>query len=51
MLEFLLESGLELQCLREPPLHAFLRFGIATDNYPIDRASRLPASWLGMGPM
>lgn len=37
-LEFLLESGMRLDCLSEPPLQAFLRFGIATDNYPVDEA-------------
>ena len=41
MLEFLLENGMRLSCLKEPPLQAFLAFGIATDNYPVDRAIRV----------
>jgi TonB family protein len=40
-LEFLLENGLRLDCLGEPPLQAFLGFGIATDNYPVDQAIRV----------
>jgi TonB family protein len=41
MLEFLLENGMQLNCLTEPPLHAFLYFGIATDGYSPDRAIRI----------
>ena len=41
MLEFLFENGVDLNCLGEPPLTAFLRFGIATDKYPVDRAVRI----------
>jgi len=40
-LDFLLENGLRLDCLGEPPLQAFLRSGIATDNYPVDEAIRV----------
>ena len=41
MLEFLLANGMQLSCLTEPPLHAFLRFGKATDSYATDRAIRI----------
>jgi ankyrin repeat protein len=41
MLKFLLENGMQLGCLRDPPLHTFLRMGIATDSYPADRAIRV----------
>lgn len=41
MLEFLLENGVDFNCLGEPPLTAFLRFGIATEEYPVDRAVRI----------
>lgn len=41
MLDFLLENGMRLDCLREPPLHAFLRFGVSTANYPVDQAIRV----------
>lgn len=38
MLEYLLDNGMPLNCLTEPPLHAFLRMGIAADGYPTERA-------------
>jgi hypothetical protein len=41
ILEFLLGNGMQLSCLTEPPLLAFLRVGIATDSYPTDRAIRI----------
>jgi hypothetical protein len=41
MLEFLLDNGMRLDCLPEPPLHALLRFGIGTETYPIDQAIRV----------
>jgi len=41
MLASLLENGMQLGCLREPPLHSFLRFGIATASYPVDQAIRV----------
>ena len=41
LLEFLLENGMQLECLAEPPLHAFLRRGLASDNYPVDLAIKV----------
>ncbi|MDP2932817.1 MAG: hypothetical protein Q8N81_01660, partial [bacterium] len=41
LLEFLLENGMQLSCLSEPPMLAFLRFRIATDNYSADRAIKV----------
>ncbi|MEQ1907567.1 MAG: protein kinase [Vicinamibacterales bacterium] len=38
MLEALLESGMQLGCLQEPPLLAFLRIGTRMNEYPVDRA-------------
>lgn len=41
MLDFLLIQGVRMDCLGEPPLHAFLAFGIAKDSYPVDQAIRV----------
>lgn len=41
MLEFLLQSGMPLDCLHQPPIHEFLTLGIATDNYPVEQAIRV----------
>jgi hypothetical protein len=38
VLAFLLENGMRLDCLSEPPLHSFLRFGISAADYPVERA-------------
>ena len=38
MLETLLDNGLQLGCLPGPPLESFLRMGIASESYPIERA-------------
>jgi tetratricopeptide (TPR) repeat protein len=37
----MLAHGLQLNCLREPPLLAFLRFGIARSDYSIGRAVQI----------
>lgn len=37
MLEFLLENGMPLDCMRSPPLIGMLRKGIATKNYSINQ--------------
>ncbi len=41
MLQFLLENGMQLSCLTNPPLREFLIFGMALDTYPIDRAIKV----------
>ena len=41
MLEFLLNNGMQLNCLTNATLDEFLRFGIATDSYPVDRAVKV----------
>jgi hypothetical protein len=41
MLDFLLENGMRIDCLQDPPLHAFLRYGIAASDYPVEQAARV----------
>jgi hypothetical protein len=41
MLEFLLENGMQLGCLINPPLQQFLSMGITTDDYPIEQAIKV----------
>lgn len=41
MLNFLLENGVSLECIKQPPLHAFLKVHMAIDIYPIDQAIRV----------
>ncbi len=40
-LEVLLENGMKLDCLTEPPLIAFLGRGLASEDYPVDRAIKV----------
>lgn len=37
-LEFLLDNGMNIACLKTPPLHAFLTTGISTKGYDVDEA-------------
>lgn len=41
LLDYLLKNGMSLDCLTEPPLHAFLIRGIALDSYPVESAVRV----------
>lgn len=38
MLKFLLLNDMPLDCLNEPPIHAFLTIGMGTDDYPVEQA-------------
>lgn len=41
MLAFLLANGVSLSCLGQTPLHAYLTFGVAHEDFPVDRAIRI----------
>jgi ssDNA-binding Zn-finger/Zn-ribbon topoisomerase 1 len=41
MLDFLLENGMQLSCLAEPPLHTFLGFGVSGKDYPVAQAIKV----------
>lgn len=41
MIDWLLENGMDFECLWEPPFQAFLRSGMATDSYPVKDAVRV----------
>lgn len=41
MLAFLFANGVDLSCLGQPPLQAFLTFGVAREDFPVDRAIRV----------
>jgi len=49
ILEFLLKNGMQLGCLAEPPVMAFLRLGIATDHYPVEEAIKVAAVLAAIG--
>lgn len=49
VLELLLQNGLRLNCLKEPPLQEFLMMGIAREDYSVENATKIARILVGRG--